>query len=360
MADDFGQSSAPHFRQSDTLFSSTVHRISALGILLIFPLIHYGARVIVMLLFGVLSAVGAEAVWNAIAKRPQQLEDLTAVEIGITCALLMPARAHYQLVIFAAAAAILIGKMPFGGTFRTPFVPSAVGYCMAAVCFPEETFTYSRLNENVVDKLLVFSSNDALNAEYSQLALLRQGEDPYTHINEYLLGEVAGPLGTTSIVLLLMAGLWLYMGGNLAWQCVASFSLVTAVVSFGIPYHTSGALTYIFYDLLAGSTFFCCVFMAGCPNYCPKLGTARYIWGGVCGALAVLIQHFGSTEAGGAFAVLIMCPFASAFDRMVWYFRSRGISYRSVKKSLEERLRDRMKTEQEREWEKMNEFNKTK
>lgn len=360
MADDFGHSSAPHFRQSDTLFSATLHRISALGILLIFPLIHYGARVIVMLLFGVLSAVGAEVLWNAVAKKPQQMEDLTAVEIGITCALLMPARAHYQLVIFAAAAAILIGKMPFGGTFRTPFVPSAVGYCMAAVCFPAETFTYSRLNETTADKLLVFRSNESLTVQYSPLGMLRQGEDPYTHLNEYLLGEVAGPLGTASLVLLLVAGLWLYMGGHLAWQCVASFSLATVIVSFAIPYQTWGTFTYIFYDLLGGSTFFCCVFMAGCPNYCPKLGTARYVWGGICGALSVLIQHFGSTEAGGTFAVLIMCPFAGAFDRLVWYFRSRGISYRSVKKGLEERLRDRMKAERERDWEGVNESQKTK
>lgn len=356
MTDDFRQSSAPHFRQSDTLFSSTLHRISALVILLIFPLIHYGGRVIVMLLFGVLSAVGAEALWNVIAKRPQQLDDLTAVEIGITCAMLMPARAHYQLVIFAAATAVIVGKMPFGGTFRTPFVPSAVGYCMAAICFPDETFTYSRLNENVADKLFAFSSNDLLKGAYSQIALLRQGEDPYTHINEYFLGEVAGPLGTSSIILLIVAGLWLYMSGNLAWQCVASFSLATVVFSFGMPYNTAGSLIYVLYDLFGGSTFFCCVFMAGCPNYCPKLATARYIWGGTCGALAVLIQHFGSTEAGGAFAVLIMCPFAEAFDRMVWYFRSRGISYRSVIERIKNRLAYRMKTQQERE---LDEFDKT-
>ena len=357
MADDFRQSSAPHFRQSDTLFSSTLHRICALGILLIFPLIHYGGRVVVMLLFGVLSAAGAESLWNVIARHPQRLDDLTAVEIGITCSLLMPARAHYQLVIFTAAAAVIVGKMPFGGTFRTPFVPSAVGYCMAAVCFPYETFTYSRLNENVTDKLFAFSSNDSLKEAYSQIALLRQGEDPYTHIGEYLLGQVAGPLGTSSIILLIIAGVWLYMSGNLAWQCVASFSLAAVIFSFGIPYNTAGSLTYIFYDLFGGSTFFCCVFMAGCPNYCPKLATARYIWGGACGALAVLIQHFGSTEAGGAFAVLLMCSFAGAFDRMVWYFRSKGISYSSVKKRLAARLKYRLKTEQERE---LDEFDETK
>lgn len=355
MADDFAQSSAPHFRQTDTTVSSTLHRLIALGILLIFPLVNYGFRVVIMLLFGVLSAVGTEAVWNAMSNRPQTLDDLTAVEIGVTCALLMPARADYWLVIFAVAAAVAVGKMPFGGTFHTPFVPSAVGYCLAAVCFPDETFTYSRISEYVVDKVYAFRSNDTLEAACSQIAMLRQGEDPSTHLNEYFLGEVVGPLGTTSVVLLLMAGLWLYMSGNLAWQCVVSFSLATAVISFGLPYHTSGSMVYIFYDLLGGSTFFCCVFMAACPHYCPKLATARYVWGGACGVLSVLIQHFGSVEAGGPFAVLLLCPFASAFDRMVWYFRSRGISYRSVKTSVGERMRDRMKTRQEREWEGMNE-----
>ena len=349
MADDFMESAAPYFRQTDTQFSSTAMRISALCILLPLPLLHYGGRVILMAIFGILTAVGSEALWNYLAERSQTVYDLTAVETGLACAMLMPACAHYQLVIFAAACAILIGKMPFGGRFRTPFVPAAVGYGLAAVCFHAETFTYSQLNENVTAKLFAFGSNDSLPAAYSQLALLRQGKDPFTHINEYLLGEVAGPLGTTSVVLLAIAAIWLLIGGNLAWQCVISFSAAVALVSFGVPYHTVSTFMYVVYDLLGGSTLFACIFMAAYPNYCPKLATARYIWGAICGGLAVLIQHFSAVEAGGVFAVLIMSPFADLFDRMVWHFRRRGISYRSVKKRMGQRLRYRMKTQQERE-----------
>lgn len=330
MADDFAQSAAPHFRQSETPRDATLHRLIALALPLIFPLFHYGGRVIVMALFGVLSAVGAEALWNALAKQTQRLDDLTAVEIGLTCALFMPARAHYQLVIFTAAAAILIGKMPFGGTWRTPFVPSAVGYCLAAVCFPAETFTYSRLHDYVKDPVYAFRSNDALEPALSQIAQLRQGENPYTHFGEFMLGEVVGPLGASSVVLLLMAGLWLYMSGNLAWQCTAGFSLAAAALSFALPYHTGGWSVFVPYDLLGGSTFFCCVFMASCPQYVPKQGAARWLWGGVCGVLAVLIQHFGSTEAGGAFAVLLLTPFASAFDCGLWELRRRNLSLQTL------------------------------
>ena len=349
MAEDFMESAAPYFRQSDTQLSSTVQRICALCILLPLPLVHYGGRVILMVIFGVLTSVGAEALWNYLAKRRQTVSDMTAVETGLACAMLMPACAHYQLVIFTAAAAVTVGKMPFGGRFRTPFVPTAVGYCLAAVCFPTETFTYSQLNENTVAKLFAFGTNDSLPPAYSQIALLRSGEDPFTHINEYLLGEVAGPLGTTSVVLLVIAAVWLFVVGNLAWQSVLSFMAAVAVVSFAVPYHTVSTFMYIVYDLLGGSTLFSCIFMAAYPNYCPKLSTARYLWGGICGALAVLIQHFGSVEAGGVFAVLLMTPFSDAFDRMVWHFRSRGISYRSVKKKIGERIKYRMKTQQERE-----------
>ena len=231
-----------------------------------------------------------------------------------------------------------------------------MGYCLAAVCFPDETFTYSQLNENMAARLFAFGSNDALPPAFSQLALLRNGEDPFTHINEYLLGEVAGPLGTTSVVLLLIAAVWLFLGGNLAWQCVISFMSAVAVISFAVPYHTASTFMYIVYDLLGGSTFFCCIFMAAYPNYCPKLATARYMWGGICGAFAVLIQHFGSVEAGGVFAVLILTPFSDAFDRMVWHLRSREISYRSVRKKLGKRISDRMKSQQERE---LDEFRET-
>ncbi len=355
MADEFMESAAPFFRQSDTQLSSTVQRVCALCILLPLPLLHYGGRTVLMVLFGILTAVGAEALWNLAAKRRQTIYDMTAVETGFACAMLMPACAHYQLVIFTAAAAILIGKMPFGGRFRSPFVPTAVGYSLAAVCFPAETFTYSQLNENVAAKLFAFS-NPSLTPAFSQIALLRGGKDPFTHINEYLLGEVAGPIGTTSVVLLVIAAVWLFVTGNLAWQCVVSFMSAIAVISFAVPYHTVSTFMYIVYDLLGGSTLFSCIFLVAFPNYCPKLPTARYIWGGLCGAFAVLIQHFGSVEAGGIFAVLIMTPFSDAFDRMVWHSRSRGITYRQIKKRIGERLRYRMKTQQERE---LDEFKKT-
>lgn len=349
MADDFAQSAAPHFRQSDTPLTITLHRLIALALLMIFPLFNYGARVLVLALFGVLSAVGAQALWNALARQPQRLDDLTAVEIGLTCTVLMPARAPYPLLIFTAATAILVGKMPFGGTRRTPFVPAAVGYALAAICFPAATFTYSHISENGIDRIYAFRANGWQEAAYSQIAQLRQGIDPYTHMGEYLLGEIVGPLGTTAVVLLVMAGLWLYMSGNLAWQSVAGFCLAAAAVSFAIPYHTPGTAVYIRYDLLGGSTFFCCLFMAGNPHDCPKLSTARCLWGGICGGVAVLIQHFGHTEAGGAFAVLLLTPFASACDRMVWCCRSRGISYRTVTQAIGRRLAYRMKTQQERE-----------
>ena len=332
MAGEFMQSSAPYFRQSDTQLSSTVQRICALCILLPLPLLHYGWRVVLMAVFGILSAVGAEAPWNLLAKQKQTVSDI------------------------AAASAMIIGKLPFGGRFRTPFIPAAVGYCLAAVCFPAETFTYSRLDGTVAAKLSVFGSNSGVSPALSQIALLRGGKDPLTHIGEFLLGEVAGPLGTASVVLLVIAAVWLIFTGNLAWQSAVSFLAAVAVFSFAAPYHGISGYMYIVYDLLGGSTLFCCVFFAAYLNYCPKLATARLIWGGICGAIAVLIQHFGSVEAGGAFAVLMMTPFSDSFDRMVWHCRSKGFTYRQIRHRLGERISYRMKTQQERE---LDEFKKT-
>ena len=356
MADDFMKSAAPYFRQSDTQLSSTVQRICALCILLPLPLLHYGWRVVLMAVFGILSAVGAEALWNLLAKQKQSVADMTSIETGLTCALLMPACAHYPLVIFAASLAMVIGKLPFGGRFRTPFVPAAVGYCLSAVCFPAETFTYSPLNGNAAAKLSVFGSNNSVAPAFSQIALLRDGKDPFTPIGEFLLGEIAGPIGTSSVVLLIIASVWLFFTGNLAWQCAVSFLTAVSVFSLIMPYRSVPGFGYIVYDLIGGSTLFCCVFFAACSNYCPKLFTARFLWGGLCGMIAVIVQHFGSVEAGGAFAVLMMTPFADEFDHMVWHCRSRGITYRDIKRKLDEKIQYRLKTQQERE---LDEFKKT-
>ena len=356
LAGEFLESSAPYFRQSDTQLSSTVQRICALCILLPLPLLNYGWRVLLMALFGVISAVGAEALWNFISKQKQTVADMTAVETGLTCALLMPARAQYPLVIFAAASAMVIGKLPFGGRFRTPFIPAAVGFCLSAVCFPSLTFRYSQLSRNAEAGLPVFGAGDSIDPAFSQIALLRDGKNPSAGVVEFMLGEMAGPLGTASVVLLVIAAVWLLFTGNLAWQSAVSFLTAAAVISFIFPYHGITGYMYVIYDLLGGSTLFCCVFFAAYLNYCPKLAAARVIWGGLCGAIAVFIQHFGSVEAGGIFSVLIMTPFADAFDRLVWYCRSNGFTYRQIMRRISEKISYRMKTEQERE---LDEFKKT-
>ena len=190
MADDFMESAAPYFRQSDTQLSSTIQRICALLILLPLPVVHYGWRALLTVIFGILAAVAAEALWNLAAKHKQTLSDMTAVETGLACALLMPARAHYQLAIFAAASAMVIGKLPFGGRFRTPFIPAAVGCCLSAVCFPAEMFTYSQISSRVTAELSVFGSNSALTPAFSQIALLREGKLPAFHVGEFLLVDV--------------------------------------------------------------------------------------------------------------------------------------------------------------------------
>ncbi len=355
MAKEFRQSSAPFFRQPDTVFSSAVHRISALCVLIILPMAHYGLRVLLLVLFGILGAVAAEVLWQLAPNFPRSLSeikaadltisDLNAFEIGLTCALLMPACGGYILTAFTAFTAVMVGKLPFGGSWRTPFIPSLVGYCLSAVCFPEEIFTYSPAD---ADFLSIFGGADGQDAA-SQLALLRAGEAPETSLADYLLGNVEGPMGGVSLLMLLLSALWLFIGGNLAWQSSAAFLAAGAAFSLVIPYSGAGTAEGLIHDIFGGSTFFCCVFMAGCANYCPKLTTARWFWGGACGALAVIIQHFGATEAGGAFALLIMTPFAWAFDRMVWYFRSRGITYSSVKMNMKKNLQYKMKTKQERE-----------
>lgn len=348
MADDFRRSHAPHFRQSTTPFESTLYRLPALLLMLSLPLVHYGARVLIMVLFGLLGAAAAEVIWQLFARHEQTINDLNAVEIGLTCSLLMPACANYLLAAFTAAAAVILGKMPFGGAYRTPFVPSAVGYCLSAVCFPNEVFSYSQISERGTAPLaaLTYQSYTPLD---SPLAMLRSGRDPFLHINEYILGDIAGPLGTTSVLLIAIAAVWLWFGGGLAWQCIITFSISAAAVSFGLPYHTTSSVIYVLYDILGGSTLFCAVFMICCPNYAPKLPTARYLFGAAAGILAVLIQHFGANEAGGAFAALMLCPFAGAFDNTVWFCRTHDITYSKIKLRISGSIRESMKTKQERE-----------
>ncbi|MDQ9751079.1 RnfABCDGE type electron transport complex subunit D, partial [Acinetobacter baumannii] len=57
-------------------------------------------------------------------------------------AMLMPATVEWYILAAAVIIGVLVGKEAFGGYGSYPFHPAAVGYVVAAVCWPDQVCRY--------------------------------------------------------------------------------------------------------------------------------------------------------------------------------------------------------------------------
>jgi Na+-transporting NADH:ubiquinone oxidoreductase subunit B len=135
-----------------------------------------------------------------------------------------------------------------------------------------------------------------------------------------LWGNVAGSIGETSAVLILLGGLYIIWKKAANWRIVVS-ELAAIVVLQGIFWlagvrNAADPLTTV----LAGSVMLGTFFMATDPVSAAQTQGGRWIYGALVGVLTVLIRTFSIWPEGTMFAILLGNTFAPIVD---WLIRQR-------------------------------------
>lgn len=235
--------------------------------------------------------------------------DISAVVMGLTVSLMLPAAVPYYVGVTAGVFASVIAKHAFGGKGCEIFSGAAAGYLFAELCWPESVlsytmpFDYPALSSTVSNTLYQSFSGTMLNASSSAVTDF-----------ELMLGKFAAPMGGGIIILLAVSAVYLMGKGASSPIVIVSEILTYGLLSFLI---NSFDISAVKYDIICGMTLFVAVFISSNILYAPENKKARLGYGLLTGVLMFIFRYYARVENPIVYAVIIAAPIGIELDRQM-------------------------------------------
>ncbi len=301
-------SSSPHSKDHRTVRSMMAYVLIALSPAVAASVIYFKWRALLLIAISVFSCVFFEFIYNLLMKRKQTISDLSAIITGVLLAFTLPVSTPLWLPPIGALFAIIVVKMLFGGLGKNIFNPAAAGHLFLLLIF--SNFMTGRWT-TPFDSVSSATPLEYLKNASGELVTIG---DKFS-IFDCMVGNVAGCLGETSAVLLLLGGLYLIYKRVITWHISVSFIGTVAAVTFLFPrFNDISAFQFMQYHLFSGGLFLAAFFMATDYSSAPITPLGRIIYGIGCGLITILIRYFGGHPEGVTFALLIMNGFARFLD----------------------------------------------
>ena len=286
---------------------------------------YFRMHALILISTCVISCVAAEWLCNLIRKKPNSLDDFSAVVTGIILALSLPPDLPVWAAVIGGVVSITIGKMVFGGLGANIFNPAMVGRAFLTVSFGvlmtswTVPATVDPAMPAVAQENILNTRTQATPLAWSKLAIKNElGADIYSEqqFKPTITGEVGGCLGETSVIALLIGGLYLLIKRTISYHIPLAV-LATAFVFAGIAYLIdSYAYVQPFFHLTSGGLFLCAFFIATDPVTAPLTRRGIWIFGIGVGVLTMLIRIVGEYPEGVMFSILLMNAMTPLIDRL--------------------------------------------
>lgn len=303
-------SSSPHFTEG-----LSTQKVMLMVIISMLPeciagVMFFGAAALVRILASVASCVAFEALYQKITKQKIRINNLSAVVSGILLALVIPSTTPVWMVVLGALVAMVVAKGLFGGIGANVFNPALTGRAFMFISFPAAMGAcWFNPEIDAVSGATILSQikNGAVTAT----------PDLYM---QYFLGNRAGCIGETSILLILISFLFLFSTHIIDWRAPVAMVATTAFCTL-----VSGGDVVL--ALLTGGLLFGATFMVTDYATSPLTGYGRLVFGFGCGLITFLIRKLGGYPEGVMFSILIMncfTPFLNNLTRRMYGYGKKG------------------------------------
>ena len=304
-------SSSPHVHQDVTTRTIMRDVLIALAPAMVFSVVNFGVRALLVTLVSVVACYGFEKLWNILMKQNDKTYDLSACVTGVLLAFVCPVTVAYWQIVIGAAFAILLVKMLFGGLGRNVVNPALAGRAFM-MSWPVAMSTW--IKPGFQNAAPIFGSADIVTAA-TPLANMHQGMMPVEKWTELFWGSVGGCIGETSALMLLIGLAYLLIRKVIKITIPAAYIGTVAILTLLFPMGNNN-LEWMLCHLFGGGLMLGAIFMATDYVTSPLTNLGQIIYGIGCGALTVLIRYFGGYNEGVSYAILIMNTCVVLLDRI--------------------------------------------
>ena len=285
-----------------TLARFTVQRLMLLVIAALVPAIgagyvFFGTPALMHIFLTTLTAMLCEGILQWLLRKPITVLDFSAAVTGLLLGVNLPPAAPYWIGPVGAVVAIVIVKQTFGGLGCNFVNPALTARALLLASWPSEMVSFVRPYDAVTTA--------------TPLSLIA-GSDPFSNtptMFQLFIGEVAGTIGETSALALLLGGLLLVFLNVIDVRIPLGILGTVFVISslFSGPEFTFGFnLSFGLYQLLSGGVILGAFFMATDYVTSPVTLKGRWVYAIAIGVITVLIRFWGRYPEGISFAILIM------------------------------------------------------
>jgi electron transport complex protein RnfD len=136
------------------------------------------------------------------------------------------------------------------------------------------------------------------------------GADYGNAMKTLFLGNYAGCIGETSVLLILAGGLFLLITQTIDWRAPVAMLFTVILASLALGYDP-------LFAVLSGGVLFGAVFMATDYVSAPVTGAGKLLFGAGAGLITVLIRTWGGYPEGVTYGILIMNAVTPFLNRLL-------------------------------------------
>jgi electron transport complex protein RnfD/electron transport complex protein RnfC len=267
----------------------------------VFGIINFGPRALAVIVITIASCVVSEYIFNKITHRKQTVGDLSSVVTGLLLALNLPHTVPLWMPILGGAFAIIVVKMLFGGLGQNFMNPALGARCFLLLAFtgPMTSFTYDGVTGA------------------TPLAVIKGGE-LYSNTMAMFTGQIAGTIGETSVIALLIGAIFLILMGVIDLTIPGTYILTFAIfiILFGGHLTTGDLVPFVVQEICGGGLILGAFFMATDYVTSPITPRGKVLYGIICGCLLGIFRMFGASAEGCSYSIIFANMLVPLIERV--------------------------------------------